>query len=60
MISYIPIWLQMKRTFDKFGKKITVYFAVKNRCYLYMDMLEMNKFGAPNLGCYLYMGVTYT
>ncbi len=60
MISYIPIWLQMIRTFNRFGKKFILYFTVKKGCYLYMDMLEMNKFGAPNLGCYLYTGVTYT
>ena len=53
-------WLQMTRTFDRFGKKFTLYFAVKKGCYLYMDMLEMNKFGAPNIVCYLYTGVTYT
>ena len=54
MISYIPIWLQMTRPFDRVGKKFTLYFTVKKGCYLYMNMLEMSNLELETLG------VTYT
>ena len=54
-----PYLVTDDKNFWQIWKKIYTVFCCEEGVLPYMDMLEMNKFGAPKIGCYLYTGVTY-